>query len=69
MKRQLKSFFEIIIFRIKGIFSDSKIARGDFMLNSRYISLGNNVRIKKGYRIECYDSFGGAFVTEFDNGK
>lgn len=27
------------------------------ILNSKYINIGSRVRIKKGARIECYDSF------------
>lgn len=29
------------------------------LLNSQYIVIGKNVRIKEGYRIECYDNFHG----------
>lgn len=29
------------------------------ILNEKYINIGSNIRIKKGARIECYDSFYG----------
>ena len=36
---------------------DCDIDRPLIITNSKYITLGNNVRIKKGARIECYDVF------------
>lgn len=47
------------IFCMKQRIDGNRIIRPTLITNPKYIKLGKKVRIKKGCRIECYDSFAG----------
>jgi lipopolysaccharide O-acetyltransferase len=55
---KLQQFCYQTSFRLKGIKRGGAIERGLYSYNIRYVSLGNNVKIKKNWRIECYPTFG-----------
>ena len=51
--------------RLKKTFSDRNgmLGQSSRLLNPKYIKIGQCVRIKEGYRIECYDNFHGQILN------
>ena len=59
LKKSLRSSLDSILFRWRVIKQGGYAARSLVVTNQRYIQVGKKVRIKKGYRIECYSRFAG----------
>ena len=66
MKRGLKNIIrskvEIGKLKRKLKINGGSLGRPLEILNSKYITIGKNVRIKEGIRINCYDQFAGLFL-------
>lgn len=59
LKKSMKSSLDSLVFRWRVIKQGGYAARSLRVSNSRYIYVGKRVKIKKGYRIECYPTFAG----------
>ena len=63
MKRWVKKNIQMLQFVVKSNFRSCNVSWGKYVLNPSFIQLGKNVKIKKGYRIECYKSFNGEILS------
>ena len=59
MKKSLRNSIDSFKFRWRVIKLGGYAARSLIVTNQQYIHIGKNVKIKKGYRIECYPRFAG----------
>lgn len=55
----LQQFYAGLKFRFRVLKQGDWAAKPLFLLNAHNVVIGRNVRIKKGYRIECYEQFCG----------
>lgn len=58
-KHKIKTWGALIKFKVQAISKNCEIGKMLGLVNSKYIILGQNDRIKDFYRIECYDQFWG----------
>lgn len=59
IKEKADSLLSEFIFRFRVFSCNGKIGRSLFVSNQRYIKVGDFLKLKSNYRIECYDSFYG----------
>lgn len=59
IKNNIKAFIERFKLQYKFYKSRSCLGKPYSVLNSQYIEVGHNVKIKKNSRIECFSMFGG----------
>lgn len=57
IKKNIKIFVDSLIFRLRVLKKGGYAAKSLIVSNQQYIHIGEKVRIKNGYRIECYPSF------------
>lgn len=59
LKEKVKFLIWHNMLKIKLKKNGGRLGKALFCKNARYIRVAEKVRIKDGYRIECYESFGG----------
>lgn len=59
LKKSIRYSFDSIVFRWRVIKQGGYAAKSLRVTNQRFIHIGKGVKIKKGYRIECYPKFAG----------
>lgn len=59
IRSRLHFFKETLIFRFKVFAKDGYIGKPLSLFNVQFISFGHSLRLKNGYRIDCYPSFCG----------
>lgn len=57
IRKNIRSFVDSFIFRMRVLKNGGYAAKSMIVSNQKYINIEERVRIKKGYRIECYPSF------------
>lgn len=60
LKKSLRNSIDSYRFRWRVIKQGGYAARSLMVTNQRFIHIGRRVKIKKGYRIECYSKFAGS---------
>lgn len=59
LKKSLKYSIDSLKFRWHVIKQGGYAAKSLIVTNQQYIHIGRKIKIKKGYRIECYSRFAG----------
>lgn len=59
IKKSIRCSWDSLVFRWRVIMQGGYAARSLIVINQRFIHVGEKVKIKKGYRIECYPQFAG----------
>ena len=57
--KSIKTSLDSFLFRWRVLLQGGYAAKSLTVMNQRFIDIGKKVRIKKGYRIECYYLFAG----------